>query len=144
MPLSKRFLPGIISLLRGHQMKNRKGTILIVDDEEVVLDIEARMLEKMGFDTLKADNSETACRLYRDKKENIDLVILDMIMPGDNGAVTYRKLKTINSGIKVLVSSGFWKDINVRAILRDGRHGFIQKPFRFAELNKKIDLILSN
>jgi len=124
-------------------MKYEKRTILIVDDEEMVLDVEALMLERMGFKTLKANSSQKAYRLYRDKKDNIDLVILDMIMPGDNGAVIYKKLKRINSGIKVLISSGFWKDINVREILSDGHNSFIQKPFKFAEFNKKIDSILS-
>ena len=124
-------------------MKHEKGTVLIVDDEEVVLDVEGLMLKKMGFNILKANSSAKACRLYRNKKDDIDLVILDMIMPGDNGAVTYKKLKRINSGIKVLISSGFWKDSNVQEILSDRQNGFIQKPFKFAELNKKIDSILS-
>jgi DNA-binding NarL/FixJ family response regulator len=66
-----------------------------------------------------------------------------MIMPGDNGAATYKKLKMINPGLRVLISSGFWKDLNVKAILSDGKNSFIQKPFKFAELNKKIDSILS-
>ena len=123
-------------------MKEEKKTVLIVDDEPVVLDIEALMMEKMGFNTLKANSSKKACQIYRDKKDNIDLVILDMIMPDDNGAATYQKLKKINSDIKVLISSGFWKDINVKAILNDGPNSFIQKPFRYAELSKKIDSIL--
>ena len=87
-------------------MKDEKRTILIVDDEEMVLDVEALMLERMDFKTLKANSSQKAYQLYRDKKDNIDLVILDMIMPGDNGAVIYKKLKRINSGIRVLISSG--------------------------------------
>ena len=126
------------------KMENAKRTVLIVDDEEVVLDVEGLMLKKMGFNILKANSSTKACRLYRNKKDDIDLVILDMIMPGDNGAATYKKLKTINPGIRVLISSGFWKDLNVRAILSDGKNSFIQKPFKFAELTKKINSILSN
>ena len=138
-----RFSPGVIFHLWGLGMKNENRTILIVDDEEMVLDIEALMLERMGFKTLKANSSEKACQLYRNKKDNIDLVVLDMIMPGDNGAVIYKKLKRINSDIRVLISSGFWKDINVREILNDGPNSFIQKPFKFAEFNKKVDSILS-
>jgi DNA-binding NtrC family response regulator len=125
------------------KMENNKRTVLIVDDEEVVLDVEGLMLKKMGFNILKANSSAKACRLYKNKKDDIDLVILDMIMPGDNGAVTYKKLKMINPRIKVLISSGFWKDLNVKAILSDGRNSFIQKPFKFAEFNKKVDSILS-
>jgi len=125
------------------KMEADKRTVLIVDDEEVVLDVEGLMLKKMGFNILKANSSEKACRVYKNKKDDIDLVILDMIMPGGNGAVTYKKLKMINPGIKVLISSGFWKDLNVKAILSDGQNSFIQKPFKFAELNKKIDSILA-
>jgi DNA-binding NtrC family response regulator len=124
-------------------MKDEKRTILIVDDEQVVLDIEALMLEKMGFNTLKANSPEQAYQIYQVEKDNIDLVILDMIMPGDNGAEAYQKLKRINAGIKVLVSSGFWKDINVKEILSDRQNRFIQKPFKFEELNEKVDSILS-
>ena len=124
-------------------MKDEKRTILIVDDEKVVLDVEALMLQKMGFNTLTASSPEKAYQIYEIEKDNIDLVILDMIMPGDNGAVAYQKLKRINSSIKVLVSSGFWKDINVKEILNDTQNNFIQKPFKFDELNEKVDSILS-
>jgi DNA-binding NarL/FixJ family response regulator len=97
----------------------------------------------MGYNILKANSSAKPYRLYKNKKDEIDLVILDMIMPGDNGAATYKKLKTINPAVKVLISSGFWKDLNVRAILSDGKNNFIQKPFKYAEFNKKINSILS-
>jgi DNA-binding NtrC family response regulator len=125
------------------KMKNEKPTILIVDDEDVVLDVQGLMLEKMGFNILKANSPAKAYQLYKNKKDEIDLVILDMIMPGDNGAATYKKLKTINPGIKVLISSGFWKDLNVRAILSDGKNSFIQKPFKYDEFNKKVNSILA-
>lgn len=125
-------------------MDDEKRTILIVDDEKVVLDVEALMLQKMGFNTLTANSPEKAYQIYEVEKDNIDLVILDMIMPGDNGAIAYQKLKRINSGIKVLVSSGFWKDINVKEILNDRQNNFIQKPFKFEELNEKVDSILSD
>jgi DNA-binding NtrC family response regulator len=128
---------------RDDKMKNEKRTILIVDDEEVVLDVEGLMLKKMGFNILKANSSAKAYRLYKNKKDEIDLVILDMIMPGENGAATYEKLKMINPGIKVLVSSGFWKDLNVRAILSDGKNSFIQKPFKYDEFNKKVNSMLA-
>jgi DNA-binding NtrC family response regulator len=124
-------------------MKNKKRTVLIIDDEKYVLDVEALMMEKMGFSTLKASSPEKAYQIYEVEKDNIDLVILDMIMPGDNGAEAYRKLKRINSGIKVLVSSGFWCDAQVKQILSDKPNSFIQKPFKYDELNEKVDTILS-
>jgi DNA-binding NtrC family response regulator len=124
-------------------MKDKKRTVLIVDDEEVVLDVEAQMMEKMGFNTLKANSPAKAYQIYEIEKDNIDLVILDMLMPGDNGAEAYQKLKKMNSGIRVLVSSGFWCDTHVRQILCDRPNSFIQKPFNFEELNEKVDSILS-
>ena len=137
------FTPAVITPLRGYGMKSEKRTVLIVDDEPVVLDVEALMLEKMGFNTLKANSPEKAYQIYQVDKDNIDLVILDMLMPGDNGAEAYQKLKKINSGIKVLVSSGFWCDTHVREILSDRQNSFIQKPFKFEELYEKVDSILS-
>ncbi len=124
-------------------MSEEKRTALIVDDEETVLDIESFMLQKIGFNTLKASNSEEACQLYEDKKELIDIVVLDMIMPDENGANTYKRLKKLNPDIRVLITSGFEKNGNVDEILNDGQNGFIQKPFKFEEFTNNIDRMLS-
>jgi DNA-binding NtrC family response regulator len=137
------YIPGRTTPLRGFGMKDEKRTVLIVDDEELVLDVEALMMQKMGFHTLKASSPEKAYQIYEIEKDNIDLVILDMLMPGDNGAEAYQKLKKINSGIKVLVSSGFWCDTHAKQILCDRPNSFIQKPFKYEELNEKVDSILS-
>jgi len=124
-------------------MSEEKRTALIVDDEETVLDIESFMLQKIGFNTLKASNSSEACQLYEDKKEHIDIVVLDMIMPDESGANTYKRLKKLNPDIRVLITSGFEKNGNVDEILNDGQNGFIQKPFKFEELTNNIDRMLS-
>ncbi len=124
-------------------MSEKKRTALIVDDEETVLDIESFMLQKIGFNTLKASNSAEACQLYEDKKEHIDIVVLDMIMPDENGANTYKRLKKLNPDIRVLITSGFEKNGNVDEILNDGQNGFIQKPFKFEEFTNNIDTMLS-
>ena len=124
-------------------MNDGKKTVLIVDDEEMMLDIEALMLQRIGFNILKASNSTEACQLYKNEKDHIDLVVLDMIMPGENGIATYKRLKGMNPGIKVLISTGYGTDGEVEAILKDGQHGFIQKPFQFKEFTSKIDAILS-
>jgi CheY-like chemotaxis protein len=124
-------------------MNEEKRTALIVDDEEIMLDIESFMLQKIGFNILKAGNSAEACRLYEDKKEHIDIVVLDMIMPDENGANTYKRLKKMNPDIRVLVSSGLERDGNIDEILNDGQNGFIRKPFRFEEFTNNIDAMLS-
>jgi CheY-like chemotaxis protein len=124
-------------------MNEEKRTALIVDDEEIMLDIESFMLQKIGFNILKAGNSAEACRLYEDKKEHIDIVVLDMIMPDENGANTYKRLKKMNPDIRVLVSSGLERDGNIDEILNDGQNGFIRKPFKFEEFTNNIDAMLS-
>ncbi len=124
-------------------MNEEKRTALIVDDEEIMLDIESFMLQKIGFNILKAGNSAEACRLYEDKKEHIDIVVLDMIMPDENGANTYKRLKKMNLDIRVLVSSGLERDGNIDEILNDGQNGFIRKPFKFEEFTNNIDAMLS-
>jgi DNA-binding NtrC family response regulator len=127
---------------QGADMNEGKKTVLIVDDEEMMLDIEDLMLQRIGYNTLKASNSTEACQLYKNEKEHIDLVVLDLIMPGENGTTTYKRLKRINPDIRVLISTGFGRDGNLEEILTDSHNGFIQKPFKFEELIKKIDAIL--
>ena len=97
-------------------MNEAKGTILVVDDEELVLEVEVTLLQRIGYNTLVARNSREACQLFKDKNEQIDLVILDMIMPDENGATTYKRLKRINPDFKVLISTGYVKDGNVEEI----------------------------
>jgi DNA-binding NtrC family response regulator len=124
-------------------MDKKNKTALIVDDEETMLDIESFILRKIGFNTLKASNSVEACRLYKDKKQNIDIVVLDMRMPDENGTDTYKRLKRMNPDIRVLISSGLEKNRDVDEILNDGQNGFIKKPFKFDEFTSNVNSILS-
>lgn len=124
-------------------MNAEKRTALIVDDEKSIRDIESLMLQKIGFNTLKASNSAEACQLYEVEKEHIDIVVLDMSMPDENGDKTYKRLKKMNPDIRVLISSGLEKDGNVDEILNDGQNGFIQKPFKFDDFTSNIDTMLS-
>ena len=124
-------------------MNAEKGTILVVDDEELVLDVEVTLLQRIGYKTLMACNSREACQLFKDKNEQIDLVILDMIMPDENGATTYKRLKKIDPDVKVLIATGYYKDGNVEEILNDSQTGLIMKPFKIGEFADKIDSILS-
>ena len=124
-------------------MNAEKGTVLVVDDEALVLDMEATMLQRIGFNTLKASNSAEACQVFNDEKEHIDLVVLDVIMPGENGTVTYKRLKRMNPDIRVLISTGYGTDGEIEEIVKDSQNGLIQKPFKFKEFTSKIEAILS-
>jgi len=124
-------------------MNTQKGTVLVVDDEEMVLELEASMLHRIGYNTLTASNSAEACQVFNEKNKQIDLVILDMIMPDENGATTYKRLKMIDPDVKVLISTGYGKDGNVEEILNDSQNRLILKPFKFLEFTDKIDTMLS-
>ena len=124
-------------------MNEHKGTVLVVDDEEMVLELEASMLHRIGYNTLTASNSAEACRLFNENNEQIDLVILDMIMPDENGATTYKRLKMIDPDVKVLISTGYGRDESVEEILNDNQNRLILKPFKYVEFTDQIDTMLS-
>ncbi|MBW1695367.1 MAG: PAS domain S-box protein [Deltaproteobacteria bacterium] len=117
-------------------------TILLVDDEEMILQVGTIMLEKLGYSVLGAKSGQAALDIYREEKDRIDLVILDMIMPNMGGGDTYDRLKEINPAVKVLLSSGYSIDGQAEDILNRGCNGFIQKPFTVEQLSMKIREIL--
>lgn len=113
------------------------GTILLVDDEQMILDVGGQMLEKLGYQVLTAPNGKEAIALFERHKERIVLVILDMIMPVLGGSETFNVLKSKHPGIKVLLSSGYAVDGQATDILKRGCNGFIQKPFNLEQLSQK-------
>jgi len=127
-----------VEIVRGSQ------TILLVDDEEMILDVARQMMEEMGYLVLTAKGGKEAVEVYEKEKDRIDMVALDMIMPDMGGGETYNRLKEINPDVKVLLSSGYSLDGQAREILDRGCSGFIQKPFRLKRLSQKLREILDS
>ena len=119
-----------------------KETVLLVDDEAMILDVGTQILEKMGHKVMKAKSGQEAIEIYEKHRDLINLVILDMIMPGVGGGETYDRIKTINPEVKVLLSTGYSINGQATEILERGCNGFIQKPFRMKELSHKIREVL--
>jgi len=119
-----------------------KETILLVDDEDIVIDVGEEMLKSLGYKVLIARGGKEAIKLYKEGKGKIDMVLLDMIMPDMGGGETYDRMKEINSDIKVLLLSGYSIDGQATEILRRGCDGFIQKPFNMKQLSRSIREIL--
>jgi two-component system cell cycle sensor histidine kinase/response regulator CckA len=119
-----------------------KETVLLVDDEEMILDVGRQLLEKLGYKVLSAGNGKQAIEIYKKNKDNIQIVILDMIMPDMGGGETYDRLKEIDPEIKVLLSSGYSINGQATEILNRGCNGFIQKPFKIRDLSHKVRGIL--
>lgn len=124
--------------LRGEE------TILLVDDEDIILSVGEQMLQSMGYKALVAQGGREAVELYEKKKDRINLVVLDLIMPDLGGAETFEFLKQVNPNLKILLSSGYGRDGQVEEILERGCDGFIQKPFDINELSSKIRGILDS
>jgi signal transduction histidine kinase/CheY-like chemotaxis protein len=118
-------------------------TVLLVDDEQLVIDVGGELLKRMGYRVLTAGHGNQAIEIYRQNKGAIAIVILDLIMPQVSGGEVYDRLKQIDPQVKVLLSSGYSVDGQASEILKRGCNGFIQKPFRPDALSKKIRAILS-
>lgn len=114
------------------------GTILLIDDEEMIIRVAGEILEKIGFRVLTATSGKEAVELFKKSPLPIDLVVLDIVMPEMSGAQVFEKLKEINPGVRVLLSSGYSMEGQARELLKKGCQGFIQKPFGMSELSKKI------
>lgn len=96
------------------------------------------ILESLGYRVLCAGSGQEALSIYMIKHKDIDLVILDMIMPGMGGGAAFDAMREINPGVKVILSSGYNLDGETRRILDRGCVGFLQKPFLIHELADKI------
>ena len=118
-------------------------TILLVDDEPYILDVGVKMLEKMGYTVLKACCGEEAVRIFSDSHHQIDLVILDMIMPDIGGGEVFDRMRIVKPDIKVLLASGYSMG-DAAVIIDRGCNGFIQKPFGMEKLSHAIREVIDN
>ena len=118
--------------------------ILLVDDEDIVLEVGSQMLEKIGYRVFKAKNGKSAVDIFRQNREQICLVILDLAMPELDGEATFELLKEIQPEVKVLISSGVCMPEDVGDQLKYGCNGFIQKPFNMNNLSLRVEEIISS
>ena len=118
------------------------GTILLVDDEPNVLAVSKAILESLGYKVQDVNNGEDAVRIYRENKATVDLVVLDMIMPGLSGSETFDRIREINPSAKVILSSGYSLNDQAQQIMDRGCRGFVQKPFNIAHISRKVREVL--
>ncbi len=120
------------------QAHNAVRTVMLVEDEDIVAEIGRQMLERLGLRVLLAQSGAEALALYARRQAEIDLVILDMIMPGMGGGAVFDQLRAINPDVAVLLCSGYSLNGQALDILKRGCRGFIQKPFSIDQLEQKI------
>ncbi|HOI75681.1 MAG TPA: cache domain-containing protein [Syntrophales bacterium] len=120
------------------------GGILLVDDEPMILESASRMLGALGYTVYPAASGQDAVSMYMEKRDRIDLVILDMILPGISGAQVLRMLREIDPGVRVVLSSGYGLQGEVQKVMESGCRGFIQKPYSMKELSGFLHRVLSS
>jgi CheY-like chemotaxis protein len=113
-------------------------TVLLVDDEDTIREVGGELLEAMGYRVLLAEDGKKALETYQQNQDEIDVVLLDMVMPNMGGGEAYDRLREIDPDVKVLLSSGFSIDGEATKILARGCDGFIQKPFTMKDLSERI------
>ncbi len=117
-------------------------TILVVDDDPFIREFCQEILDRLGYKVLLSESGEEAIQLYRSKQEPIDLVILDLGMPGMGGYACLQQLLKIDPKVKVLIASGYGPIGHSDRAIEAGAKGYIAKPYRMEELNKAIQKIL--
>ncbi len=123
--------------VQGHE------TILLAEDETMIAEVTTEMLRSLGYEVLNASTGEEAAEMYRQNRDRIDLVIMDMIMPGGGGGPAVDKISAINPEARIILSSGYSLNGMIKEVMdRGGIRGFIQKPFLINELSEKIREIL--
>jgi nitrogen-specific signal transduction histidine kinase len=120
-----------------------RETVLLVDDEEKIRNVCRESLKLLGYTVVTADSGERAIDIFKEMADTIDVVVLDMIMPGLSGKDTYRQLKQIKSDVRVLIASGYSIDVQEGDFHGDGCSLMIQKPFKIDQLSMKIQELVS-
>jgi PAS domain S-box-containing protein len=141
LPISDREAP---PMEKPAEEKLYKGgeSILVVDDEEVILSVCRGILEKLGYRIMVAKSGQEAVERYRENQQEIDLILMDMVMPGMGGEETFDRLRSINPKVRIILSTGFSLEGKAGQLLEKGCRGFIQKPFKMNLLSQTIREVL--
>jgi CheY-like chemotaxis protein len=119
------------------------GTVLLVDDEEMVCDLTQRMLERLGYRVLTANDGRQALEVFRAHQDEVVCALVDLTLPGMDGTETLRELRQIRADLPAIVSSGYDQTELDRRLAGDQRCDFVQKPYELAVLRSKLNEVLS-
>lgn len=144
LPVSEGAMAEPLNKGAEDNVSSLQETVLLVDDEDMILEVGGEMLTELGCEVITAGSGQEALDIYRKEQDRISLVVLDMVMPGMGGDETYDQLKQIDPDVKALLCSGYSLNDKAESILRKGCNGFIQKPFSLKELSRKIREVRDN
>lgn len=119
-------------------------TLLIVDDEEMLVELVCRMVRRRGFDTVTATNATEALQIYEERASEINLVITDLMMPGMDGRALAAELLTRNPALRILVSTGYSASSDLSDVESIGIRGVVLKPYQSEQLLAMVDRALAD
>jgi len=113
--------------------------ILVVDDEEFLRSILVDLLVELGHSVIQASDGSEALKIYMEHKDEIDLVILDVIMPSMSGVEVLREIKKLNEDVKIILTSGFLPEKEMESLSATEKNvKYIPKPYRLGEIERAI------
>ena len=121
----------------------REKSILIIDDEEIIQNILTEVLGLMGFNTISAGSGVEGIDIFKKNKDKIELILLDMFMPGKSGLDTSRELSSVDPNIKIIFMSGFPDEDGLLNVENQDQNSFLKKPFSIEELSLKVQKMIS-
>ena len=119
-----------------------KGTVLMVDDEQKVLEVGKKMLERLGLQVLTTTSALEVVEIFQKQSDHIDCVFIDLTMPQMDGVELFHKLKQIKADIPVIISSGYSEDQTMERFKNIQPEGFIHKPYRLRQLAVQMEMIM--
>ncbi|MBN2529099.1 MAG: response regulator [Deltaproteobacteria bacterium] len=120
----------------------RRHTVLLVDDEVLIRKSAKRIFEKIGYAVYVAEDGQRAIQILSEHRHEIDLIVLDMIMPIMDGPATFARAREMRPDIPVILCSGYSKDDSATELLKNDNVGFVQKPFSVGEISSRMSQIL--
>ena len=120
-----------------------KGTVLCIDDEEIIHNLLGSLLNKLGYDLISAYGGREGIEKYKEQKEEIDCIILDLTMPEMDGRETYTHLKQIDPQVNVILSTGYGKQIDMESLEMDGIKHVLSKPYTINILSNILDKVIN-
>ncbi|MCP3930492.1 MAG: response regulator [Bacteroidetes bacterium] len=120
----------------------KEANVLLIEDDDAVMDVTKRMLEKKGYTVLQASTGKEAIEFVKSYNGTIDITLLDFVLPDINGDIIYPLIQKHHPGMKVIVLSGYAVTGPVQKLMESGARAFIQKPVSLKELSQKIEEIL--
>ncbi len=142
------YFPALVSDEESRQVETKalprggSETVLIVDDEEMIRDLGARILTKAGYKAIMAFNGKEALDVYRKRKDEIAIVILDLIMPEMGGKQCLEGLLSVNPSVNVVIASGYSASDSIKEALALGAKGFVNKPYDIRQVLEVVRAVL--